>query len=59
MGAIIGDYVEIGCNSVLCPGSIVGRHTTIYPLVRIRGIIPEKSIAKDNKTFIEKRLINE
>lgn len=45
-GAILGDYVEVGCNSVLCPGSVVGRNCTIYPLTRVRGYIPENSIHK-------------
>ena len=45
-GAILGDYVEVGCNSVLCPGSVVGRNCTIYPLTRVRGFIPENSIHK-------------
>lgn len=45
-GAILGDCVEVGCNSVLCPGSVVGRNCTIYPLTRVRGYIPENSIHK-------------
>ena len=45
-GAILGDYVEVGCNSVLCPGSVVGRNCTVYPLTRVRGYIPENSIHK-------------
>lgn len=53
-GSIIGDNTEIGCNSVLCPGTIVGRNTTIYPLVRVRGIIKENSIMKDNNIIIDK-----
>lgn len=54
MGAIIGDYVEVGCNSVICPGSVIGRNTNIYPLTMVRGIIPENSIMKDKKVIIEK-----
>ncbi|MFU0832576.1 MAG: UDP-N-acetylglucosamine pyrophosphorylase [Oscillospiraceae bacterium] len=46
MGAMIGDYVEIGCNSVLNPGTVVGRETTIYPLSMVRGYIPPHSIYK-------------
>ncbi len=42
MGALIGDRAEVGCNSVICPGSIIGRDAVIYPLSRIIGIIPEK-----------------
>ena len=40
LGAILGDRVEVGCNSVLCPGTIVGRESIIYPLCRVRGFIP-------------------
>lgn len=46
MGAILGDNVEVGCNTVLNPGAIVGRNTIIYPLSLIRGVIPENSIYK-------------
>ena len=45
-GAILGDGVEIGCNSVLCPGSVIGRNTTVYPLTRVRGFVDENSIHK-------------
>ena len=48
-GAMLGDYVEVGCNSVLCPGSVIGRNCTIYPLTRVRGYIPENSIHKGDK----------
>ncbi len=48
-GAILGDYVEVGCNSVLCPGSVVGRNCTIYPLTRVRGYIHENSIHKGDR----------
>lgn len=49
-GAILGDNVEVGCNSVLNPGTVVGRCSNIYPVSCVRGVIPEKSIykAKDN-----------
>lgn len=53
-GAIIGDNVDIGCNSVLFPGTIVGFNTSVYPLVRLRGIIEENSIVKDDKVVIKK-----
>ena len=46
LGAIVGDYAEIGCNSVLCPGSIVGRQCIVYPLSLVRGEVPENSIYK-------------
>ena len=48
-GAILGDGVEVGCNSVLCPGSVIGRNCTIYPLTRVRGYIPENSIHKGDR----------
>lgn len=46
MGAILGDFVEVGCNSVLCPGTVIGRHTNIYPLSMVRGSVPANSIYK-------------
>lgn len=46
MGAILGNYVEIGCNSVLNPGSIIGSNTNVYPLSMVRGYIPKGSIYK-------------
>ena len=45
-GAMLGDYVEVGCNSVLNPGSVIGRNTNIYPLSCVRGFIPAGSIFK-------------
>ncbi len=45
-GAIVGDFVEVGCGSVLNPGSVVGRHSQIYPLSMIRGAVPANSIYK-------------
>lgn len=45
-GAIVGDHAEIGCNSVISPGSIIGREALIYPGVSWRGILPEKRIAR-------------
>lgn len=55
MGAILGDNVEVGCNSVLCPGTIIGRNTNIYPLSLVRGVIPEKSIYKNKNEIVEKK----
>ena len=49
IGAFLGDYVEVGCNSVLNPGTIVGRCTNIYPLSSVRGCIKENSIYKNGK----------
>ncbi len=45
-GAMLGDYVEVGCNSVLNPGTVVGRHTNVYPLSMVRGYVPGSSIYK-------------
>ncbi|MBQ8510082.1 MAG: UDP-N-acetylglucosamine pyrophosphorylase [Clostridia bacterium] len=45
-GAMVGDLVEVGCNSVLCPGSVLGRCATVYPLSRVRGVVPENAIFK-------------
>ena len=47
VGAFLGDWVEVGCNSVLCPGCVIGKHTNIYPLSRVRGVVPGNSIFKD------------
>lgn len=46
LGAMVGDFAEIGCNSVLCPGAIVGRGASVYPLALVRGQIKENSIFK-------------
>ena len=48
-GAMLGDFVEVGCNSVLNPGCIVGAHTNIYPLSSVRGVIPAHSILKSGQ----------
>lgn len=48
-GAMLGDYVEVGCNSVLCPGTVIGRNSNIYPLSRVRGVVPENTIFKGEK----------
>ena len=45
-GAILGDHVEVGCNSVLNPGTVVGRNTRVYPLSSVRGVVPAESIYK-------------
>lgn len=54
VGAMLGDYAEIGCNSVLNPGSIVGRKSNVYPLSCVRGVIPEKSICKTGGVIVPK-----
>ena len=53
-GAMLGDYVEVGCNSVLNPGTVIGRHSNIYPLSRVRGVIPAESIFKDQDHVVKK-----
>ena len=53
-GAMIGDYVEVGCNSVLNPGTVIGRNTNIYPLSPVRGVVPENSIYKSSEKIIDK-----
>lgn len=53
-GAMLGDNVEIGCGSVLNPGTVVGRNTNIYPLSSVRGVVPENSIYKNKNEIIEK-----
>jgi NDP-sugar pyrophosphorylase family protein len=55
LGALAGDNVQIGCNSVLNPATIIGRNTTIYPLSNVRGVIPANSIFKSLNNIIEKR----
>lgn len=55
IGAMLGDWAEIGCNAVLNPGTIVGRHSNVYPTTCVRGIVPENSILKDDKTMISKK----
>ncbi len=54
-GAILGDFVEVGCNSVLNPGTVIGRHTNIYPTSSVRGVIPENSIFKDKDNIVTRR----
>lgn len=55
IGAMLGDYVEVGCNSVLNPGTVIGRHSNVYPTSCVRGVIPEASIFKNDGTIIKKR----
>ena len=54
MGAMLGDNVEVGCGSVLNPGTIIGRNTNIYPLSSVRGVVKENSIYKDKENIIKK-----
>ena len=54
VGAFLADNVEVGCNSVLNPGTIIGNNTSIYPLTSVRGYIPKDSIVKDKNNIIKK-----
>ena len=54
-GAILGDFVEVGCNSVLNPGTVVGRCSNIYPTSCVRGVIPANSIYKDKVDIVLKK----
>ncbi|MDE6888595.1 MAG: UDP-N-acetylglucosamine pyrophosphorylase [Eubacterium sp.] len=53
-GAMLGDYVEVGCNSVLNPGTVIGRHTNIYPLSMVRGVVAPHSIYKNKNEIVRK-----
>lgn len=53
-GAILGDLVEVGCGTVLNPGSVVGRESNIYPLSMVRGVVPANSIYKKQGEVVEK-----
>ncbi len=53
-GAMLGDEVEVGCGSVLNPGTVVGSHTNIYPLSSVRGVVPSHSIYKNQNEVVEK-----
>ncbi|MCR5623737.1 MAG: UDP-N-acetylglucosamine pyrophosphorylase [Lachnospiraceae bacterium] len=54
MGAILGNYVEVGCNSVLNPGTVIGSNTNIYPLSSVRGFIPKGVIFKSRDNVVAK-----
>ena len=55
VGGMLGDYVEVGCGSVMNPGVVVGRHTSIYPLSMVRGYIPAGAIYKKQGEIVQKR----
>ena len=55
VGAMLGDFVEVGCNSVLNPGTVIGRHSNVYPTSCVRGVIPANSIYKKDDTIVPKR----
>ena len=56
MGAMLGDNVEVGCNSVLNPGTVIGRNSNIYPTSMVRGVIPANSIYKKSTEIVEKTI---
>ena len=55
VGAMLGDFVEIGCNSVLNPGTVIGRNSSVYPTSCVRGVIPPNSIYKKDDTIVTKK----
>lgn len=55
LGTMLGDRAEIGCHAVLCPASIVGRDSIVYPLVRLRGVIAPKKIVKDADNIADRK----
>lgn len=54
-GAMLGDWAEIGCNAVLNPGSVIGRHSNVYPTTCSRGVVPAYSIRKNDGSIVKKR----
>ena len=54
-GAMLGDFVEVGCNSVLNPGTVIGRHSNVYPTSCVRGMVPAGSIWKNDGTVVAKQ----
>ena len=54
VGAMLGDRVEVGCNSVLNPGTVIGRHSNVYPTSCVRGMVPENSIWKNTGVVVKK-----
>ena len=55
VGAMLGDHAEVGCNSVLNPGTVVGKHSSIYPLSCVRGVVPADSIYKTGGKIVAKK----
>ena len=54
-GAMLGDHVEVGCNSVCNPGTVIGRNSNVYPTSCVRGVVPANSIYKNSGEIVEKR----
>lgn len=55
VGAVLGDHVEVGCGSILNPGTVIGKNTNIYPLSSVRGVVAENSIYKNSGEVVRKR----
>lgn len=55
VGAMIGDFAEVGCNSVLNPGTVLGRNSSVYPLSSVRGAVPADSIYKNSKEIAKRK----
>ena len=55
VGAMVGDGVEVGCGSVLNPGTVIGRNSNVYPLSSVRGVVPANSIFKGRNDIVEKK----
>lgn len=54
MGAVLGDFVEVGCNTVLNPGTIIGKNAIVYPGCKVRGYVKEQTIYKDSNSIIDR-----
>ncbi len=54
VGAVLGDYVEVGCGSILNPGTVIGKNTNVYPLSSVRGVVSENSIYKNSNEVVRK-----
>jgi bifunctional N-acetylglucosamine-1-phosphate-uridyltransferase/glucosamine-1-phosphate-acetyltransferase GlmU-like protein len=54
VGAMLGDFVEVGCGSVLNPGTVIGRNASVYPLSSVRGVVPERHIYKKQGEVVER-----
>lgn len=55
VGAMLGDFVEVGCNSVMNPGTVIGRNSNVYPVSSVRGVVPANSIVKTGGVVVHKR----
>ena len=55
VGAMLGDFVEVGCNSVMNPGTVIGRNSNVYPVSSVRGVVPDDSIVKTGCVVVHKR----